>query len=61
MTGAIGNWEALELEKAGAEAGIVMPLVLSLPEFLQEQQYREVLADPTQRPAIIHTWLSVRF
>jgi crotonobetainyl-CoA:carnitine CoA-transferase CaiB-like acyl-CoA transferase len=45
VTEAIGKWDGLDLEKAGAEAGIVMPLVRSLPEFLQEKQYREVLAD----------------
>ena len=45
VTEAIGKWEALELEQAGAEAGIVMPMVRSLPEFLQERQYRDVLAN----------------
>lgn len=44
VTGAIGKWNGLELEAAGEAAGIVMPMVRSLPEFLREHQYREVLA-----------------
>lgn len=42
---AIGQWDARELELAGAEAGIVMPMVRSLPEFLAEDHYRQVMAD----------------
>ncbi|MFA7601572.1 MAG: CoA transferase [Novosphingobium sp.] len=42
---AIGKWNGLELEAAGAAAGIVMPMVRTLPELLQEHQYREALAD----------------
>lgn len=42
---AIGTWDASDLERAGEEAGIVMPMVRSLPEFLVEPHYREVLAD----------------
>lgn len=41
---AIGKWNGLELEAAGEAAGIVMPMVRTLPEFLKERQYREVLA-----------------
>lgn len=41
---AIGRWDGLELEQAGEAAGVVMPLVRSLPEFLAEEQYRQVLA-----------------
>lgn len=65
VAGAIAKWDGLELEEAGEKAGIVMPLVRTLPEFLQEQQYTEVLAttplievtkigdaDPTPLPPI---------
>lgn len=41
----IGKWDALALEQAGEEAGLVLPMVRSLPEFLAEAQYRQVLAD----------------
>lgn len=42
---AIGRWNGLELEAAGEAAGIVMPMVRTLPEFLQERQYGDVLAE----------------
>lgn len=42
---AIGKWNGLELEEAGEKAGIVMPMVRTLPEFLQERHYREALAE----------------
>jgi crotonobetainyl-CoA:carnitine CoA-transferase CaiB-like acyl-CoA transferase len=45
VAAAIGQWEARELELAGEDAGIVMPMVRSLPEFLDEGQYQQVLAD----------------
>jgi crotonobetainyl-CoA:carnitine CoA-transferase CaiB-like acyl-CoA transferase len=45
ITEAIGKWRGAELEAAGEKAGIVMPMVRTLPEFLKERQYREVLAD----------------
>lgn len=45
ITEAIGKWNGLELEAAGEAAGIVMPMARTLPEFLEEAQYREVLAD----------------
>lgn len=45
VTEAIGKWNGLELERAGAQAGAVMPMVRSLPEFLEEEHYREVLAE----------------
>jgi crotonobetainyl-CoA:carnitine CoA-transferase CaiB-like acyl-CoA transferase len=41
----ISKWNGRELEEAGAAAGIVMPMVRTLPEFLEEPQYREALAD----------------
>lgn len=40
---AIGQWDALALEQAGEEAGLVLPMVRSVPEFLAEEQYRQVL------------------
>ncbi|MEJ2866149.1 CoA transferase [Actinomycetospora sp. OC33-EN08] len=39
VAAAIGEWTALELEAAAAEAGVVMPMVRSLPEFLASEQY----------------------
>lgn len=42
---AIAKREGLELEASGEAAGIVMPMVRTLHEFLEERQYREVLAD----------------
>jgi len=42
---ALRTWTAPDLEAAGAEAGVVMAMARSLPEFMQEQQYTEVLAD----------------
>lgn len=44
ITEAIGKWNGLELEEASAAAGIVMPMVRALPEFLHERQYGEALA-----------------
>lgn len=44
ITEAIGKWTGLELEAAGESAGIVMPMVRTLSEFLKEQHYRDVLA-----------------
>src|SRR5262249_15587843 len=40
---AIARWNADELETAAAEAGIVLAKVRSTEEFLQEQQYQQVL------------------
>lgn len=45
ITEAIGKWNARDLEAAGEKAGVVMPMVRSLPEFLEEQHYKEVLAN----------------
>ncbi|MEU6058776.1 CoA transferase [Streptomyces sp. NPDC047097] len=42
---AVARWNGADLEAAGAEAGVVMPMVRSTGEFLAERQYREVLAD----------------
>ncbi|MFI5586170.1 CoA transferase [Amycolatopsis sp. NPDC051758] len=44
LAGAIARWDAAELEEAGADAGIVMPMVRSTEEFLETRQYRDVLA-----------------
>jgi hypothetical protein len=41
---AIGNWDARDLEDAAAAAGVVLPIVRSLPEMLEEDQYRNELA-----------------
>lgn len=42
---AISKWNGRDLEDAAAAAGVVMPMVRTLPEFLEEAQYKEVLAD----------------
>jgi crotonobetainyl-CoA:carnitine CoA-transferase CaiB-like acyl-CoA transferase len=42
---AIRGWDALELEKAGSERGVVMPMLRSIEEFIQEEQYLSHLAD----------------
>ncbi len=44
VTEAISKWNALELEEAGAEAGVVMPMIRTIEEFVKEPQY-EILAD----------------
>ena len=41
---AIARWDGLELEQAGAAAGVVMPLVRTASEFLREPHYFDVLA-----------------
>lgn len=45
VTAAIGRWRSDELEEAAAAAGVVMPVVRSLPEMLAQRQYTEALAD----------------
>lgn len=41
---AIRRWEARDLEQAGADAGVVMPLVRTVDEILAEPHYAEALA-----------------
>ncbi len=43
VTEAIGQWKGLELEEAAAQAGVVMPMVRTLPEMMKEKQYTDVL------------------
>lgn len=45
ISAAIAQWNADDLEQAAAEAGIVIAKVRSLPEFMAEAQYRDVLAE----------------
>lgn len=45
VTAAIAKWKGLDLEQAAEDAGVVMPMVRTLPEMMAERQYREVLAD----------------
>ena len=40
---AIRQWKAVDLEEAGAQAGVVMPMIRSAEEFLEEAHYREAL------------------
>jgi crotonobetainyl-CoA:carnitine CoA-transferase CaiB-like acyl-CoA transferase len=44
VTRAIARWQGADLERAGVEAGVVMPMVRSLAEFLEEPQYRDFLS-----------------
>jgi crotonobetainyl-CoA:carnitine CoA-transferase CaiB-like acyl-CoA transferase len=45
VNAAIAQWTADDLEQAAANAGIVIAKVRSLPEFMAEAQYRDVLAE----------------
>ncbi|MFE2579096.1 CoA transferase [Streptomyces sp. NPDC059378] len=45
LNAAVVGWDADELEKAAADADIVLAKVRSLEEFLTEPQYTDVLAD----------------
>ena len=42
---AIRQWDAAELEAAGAQAGVVMPMIRSAEEFLTERHYLDALQD----------------
>lgn len=42
---AIGGWKGAELEEACARAGVVMPMLRSVEEFLAEAHYAEALRD----------------
>lgn len=44
LKNAIGQWTGKDLELAGAEAGIVLPLVRTIEEFILEEQCFEFLA-----------------
>jgi crotonobetainyl-CoA:carnitine CoA-transferase CaiB-like acyl-CoA transferase len=44
VAAAIARWKGADLEDAAEEAGVVFPMVRSLPEFLDEPQYRDVLS-----------------
>lgn len=46
---AISKWDGIPLEEAGADFGVVMPMVRTPEEFLKTLQYREVLS---QQPLI---------
>jgi crotonobetainyl-CoA:carnitine CoA-transferase CaiB-like acyl-CoA transferase len=46
VTEAVKKWKALDLEAAGAEAGVVMPMVRSIEEFVTEPQYEIVANTP---------------
>jgi hypothetical protein len=41
---AIKGWDALDLETAGSERGVVMPMLRSIEEFMREPQYVDHLA-----------------
>lgn len=45
LNAAIAQWTSDDLEQAAADAGIVIAKVRSLPEFMAEAQYRDVLAE----------------
>lgn len=42
---AVAGWKGAELEQAGADAGVVMPMLRTTEELLDEPHYRDVLAD----------------
>ncbi|MFB7720049.1 CoA transferase [Nocardia sp. NPDC056100] len=42
---AISRWDSAELEEAGSEAGVVMPMLRTTAELLREPHYRLALAD----------------
>ncbi|RRO20431.1 carnitine dehydratase [Saccharopolyspora rhizosphaerae] len=44
VAAAIAGWDARELEEAGAEAGVVMPMLRTAEEILDEPQYRDHFA-----------------
>ncbi|MDD7937648.1 CoA transferase [Actinomycetospora lutea] len=45
VTAVIARWEAAELEEAASAAGVVMPMLRTLPEMMETAQYTDVLAD----------------
>lgn len=45
VAAAIHRWKGRELEEAGAAAGVVMPMLRSIEEFMEEPQYLELLRD----------------
>lgn len=45
VTAAIAGWHGAELEEAAATAGVVMPMLRTLPEMMATAQYADVLAD----------------
>jgi crotonobetainyl-CoA:carnitine CoA-transferase CaiB-like acyl-CoA transferase len=44
VAAAVARWKGNELEQAAEEAGVVIPMVRSTAEFLEEAQYRDVLS-----------------
>lgn len=51
VAAAIGRWNADELEHAGAQAGVAMPVVRTIDEMIATEQYRSVLA--TMPPVVV--------
>ncbi len=41
---AIASWNALELEEAGEQAGVIMPMCRTTDELIETEQYRQVLS-----------------
>ena len=44
VAAAVRRWQSADLERAGAEAGVVMPVCRTVEEMLAEPQYTEVLS-----------------
>ncbi|WP_308114746.1 CoA transferase [Rhodococcus opacus] len=44
VAAAVARWKGSDLEEAAEAAGVVLPMVRSAPEFLGENQYRDVLS-----------------
>ncbi|MDY6808381.1 MAG: CoA transferase [Actinomycetota bacterium] len=45
VAAAIGSWKGTDLEEAGAAAGVVMPMVRTVGDILDEPHFHDVLAD----------------
>ncbi|GAB90350.1 CoA transferase [Gordonia rhizosphera] len=45
VAAAVATWKGVELEAAGADAGVVMPMLRTVSEVLTEPHYRDVFAD----------------
>ncbi|MBU0439350.1 CoA transferase [Staphylococcus succinus] len=43
---AIKQWDSSELEEKASEKGVVMPVIRTLPEFIQEEQFNYVAQEP---------------
>ncbi len=54
VTKAIKQWNGKELEEAGSKKGIVMPLVRSVEEFVEEEQFKYIAETELGRGLALH-------